>query len=49
VAFAVVFVELWAIAWIQNKYMDTPLFWAAFQVVLGGALVLSAGILIGSG
>lgn len=49
VAFAVVFVELWAIAWIQNKYMETPFFRAAFQVVLGGALVLSAGILIGSG
>jgi len=49
VAFAVVFVELWAIAWIQNKYMDTPFFRAAYQVVLGGALVLSAGILIGSG
>lgn len=48
-AFAVVFVELWAIAWIQNKYMETPFFRAAFQVVLGGALVLAAGILIGSG
>jgi len=45
----VVFVELWAIAWIQNKYMETPFFRAAFQVVLGGALVLAAGILIGSG
>ena len=49
IAFAVVFVELWAIAWIQNKYMETPFFRAAFQVVLGGALVLGAGILIGSG
>lgn len=49
VAFFVVFVELWAIAWIQNKYMETPFFRAAFQVVLGGALVLAAGILIGSG
>ena len=48
-AFAVVFLELWAIAWIQNKYMETPFFRAAFQVVLGGALVLAAGILIGSG
>lgn len=45
----VVFVELWAIAWIQNRYMETPFFRAAFQVVLGGALVLAAGILIGSG
>lgn len=49
VAIIVVFFELWAIAWIQNKYMETPFFRAAFQVVLGGALVLSAGILIGSG
>ncbi len=49
VAFGVVFIELWAIAWIQNKYMETPFFRAAFQVVLGGALVLAAGILIGSG
>lgn len=48
-AFIVVFIELWAIAWIQNKYMDTPFFRAAFQVVLGGALVFAAGVLIGSG
>ncbi|MGB7242449.1 MAG: iron exporter MbfA [Sulfitobacter sp.] len=48
-AFVVVFIELWAIAWIQNRYMDTPFFRAAFQVVLGGALVFAAGILIGSG
>ena len=48
-AFVIVFFELWAIAWIQNKYMETPFFRAAFQVVLGGALVLAAGILIGSG
>ncbi|QDL91214.1 rubrerythrin family protein [Paroceanicella profunda] len=49
IAFAVVFVELWAIAWIQNRYMDTPYLRAIFQVVLGGALVLGAGILIGGG
>lgn len=49
IALIVVFVELWAIAWIQNRYMETPFFRAAFQVVLGGALVLAAGILIGSG
>ncbi len=47
-AIIIVFFELWAIAWIQNKYMDTPFFRAAFQVVLGGALVLAAGVLIGS-
>jgi rubrerythrin len=49
VAFVVVFIELWAIAWIQNKFMETPFFRAAFQVVLGGALVFAAGVLIGSG
>ena len=49
IAIAVVFVELWAIAWIQNRYMETPFFRAALQVVVGGALVLGAGILIGSG
>ena len=43
----VVFVELWAIAFIQKRYMETPFIRAVFQVVLGGALVLAAGILIG--
>lgn len=47
-AFIIVFVELWAIAWIQNKYMETPFLRAALQVVLGGSLVLAAGILIGN-
>ena len=49
IAFGVVFIELWAIAWIQNRYMNTPFFRAAFQVVLGGALVFAVGVLIGSG
>jgi len=48
-AFVVVFLELWAIVWIQNKFMDTPFLRATFQVVLGGALVFAAGALIGSG
>jgi len=48
IAIFIVFVELWAIAWIQNRFMDTPFFRAAFQVVLGGALVFAAGIIIGS-
>lgn len=48
IAFAIVFIELWAIAWIQKKYMDTPFFRAAFQVVVGGALVFAAGVLIGN-
>ena len=49
IAAVVVFVELWAIAWIQNRYMETPFVRAALQVVLGGALVFAAGALIGAG
>ncbi len=49
VAFGVVFIELWAIAWIQHRYMETPYVRAILQVVVGGALVLAAGILIGGG
>jgi rubrerythrin len=48
IAIAVVFVELWAIAFIQNRYMETPFFRAVLQVVLGGSLVLAAGVLIGN-
>lgn len=48
IACVLVFCELWAIAWIQKRYMDTPFLRAALQVVLGGALVFAAGILIGS-
>ena len=48
IAAAVVFVELWTIAFIQNRYMETPFFRAALQVVLGGSLVLAAGVLIGN-
>ncbi|MFS8035829.1 iron exporter MbfA [Xanthobacter sp. AM11] len=47
IAIIVVFVELWAIAFIQNHYMETPFWRSVFQVVLGGALVLAAGIFIG--
>jgi rubrerythrin len=48
VAGVVVVCELWAIAWIQQRYMSTPFWRAVLQVVLGGALVFAAGILIGS-
>jgi VIT1/CCC1 family predicted Fe2+/Mn2+ transporter len=48
-AIVVVFVELWAIVWIQNRFMETPFLRATFQVVLGGALVFAAGALIGGG
>ena len=47
-AVIVVAVELGVIAWVRNKYMDTPLLSAAFQVVVGGVLVFIAGIAIGS-
>lgn len=49
IAMVVVFAELWAIAWIQNRFMETPFLRAALQVVLGGALVFAAGVLIGGG
>jgi hypothetical protein len=48
VAVAVVAVELLAISYIRNHYMDTPFLSAAFQVIVGGVLVFLAGILIGS-
>jgi VIT1/CCC1 family predicted Fe2+/Mn2+ transporter len=48
VATIVVAIELLAIAWIRNRYMDTPFLSAAFQVVVGGVLVFLSGILIGS-
>jgi rubrerythrin len=48
VAALVVAVELVAIAWIRWTYMETPFGSAIVQVVLGGVLVLLAGIFIGS-
>ena len=44
----VVFFELWAIAFIRARYMDTPFLQAVFQIVLGGVIVLGVGILIGA-
>jgi rubrerythrin len=48
IASCVVFVELWAIAYIRARYMDTPFLQAVFQIVLGGVIVLGVGILIGA-
>ena len=48
VAALVVFVELSAITWIQNRYMETPWLRAMLQVVFGGTLVFAAGVLIGN-
>ena len=45
----VALVELGIIAWIQYRYMETPPVSAAAKVMLGGALVVAAGILIGGG
>ncbi len=48
VAIFVVVVELAVISWIRYRFMDTPFLQAAFQIVVGGALVFIAGILIGN-
>ena len=48
IAFVLVGVELLAITWIQNKFMETPWSRAIFQVMLGGILVFAAGMLIGN-
>jgi len=48
VAGAVVVVELATIAYIQYRFMQTPVLSAVAKVMLGGALVLAAGILIGN-
>jgi erythrin-vacuolar iron transport family protein len=47
IATAVMVVELAAISWVRNRYMDMPLLSAAFQVV-GGLLVFATGVAIGS-
>jgi len=47
VAVGVVLIELAVISWIRHRYMDSPWASALFQVMLGGALVFLAGILIG--
>src|SRR5262249_40600996 len=47
-AIIVVVLDLGAISWIRYRYMATSFLGAAFQVMVGGALVFIAGILIGS-
>lgn len=47
-AVVVVVIELFAIAWIRNRYMETPFWRSIVQVVFGGGIVFAAGILIGS-
>jgi rubrerythrin len=48
ISIVVVAIELAAISWIRWRFMDTSFLGAAFQVMVGGALVFIAGILIGS-
>ncbi len=48
VAVVVVAFELAIISYIRHRFMDTPFLQAAFQVVVGGALVFITGIVIGS-
>ncbi len=47
IASVIVLVELWAIAYVRSRYMDTPFLQAVFQIVVGGLIVLGAGIAIG--
>jgi len=47
VAVLVVAVELAAISYVRHRYMDTPLFSSALQVIVGGSLVFAVGIWIG--
>jgi erythrin-vacuolar iron transport family protein len=47
-AYTVVGAELLAIAFIRYRYFKMNFFLSALQVVFGGALVLAAGLLIGS-
>jgi rubrerythrin len=47
IAVGVVLVELGVISWIRHRFMDTPLVSALLQIMLGGALVFLAGVLIG--
>ncbi|RFB78518.1 iron exporter MbfA [Methylovirgula sp. 4M-Z18] len=48
IASIIVFIELWAIAWIRNKYMDTPFLQAVFTTVVSGVIVFLVGIFIGA-
>lgn len=48
-AFAVVGLELLVIAWIRYRFLAMPFWKSVAQVVIGGVLVVLAGILLGSG
>jgi len=48
VAVVIVLIELFVISYIRHRFMDSKFVTAALQVIVGGALVFLAGILIGS-
>ena len=48
IAVVLVAMELWAIAFIQNRFMKTRWSRAVIQIVLGGALVFGVGMAIGT-
>lgn len=48
IAIIVVVLELLLITWIQKRWMETPWSRAMLQVIVGGSLVLAAGVLIGN-
>jgi VIT1/CCC1 family predicted Fe2+/Mn2+ transporter len=47
VAITIVVIELFVIAWVRHRYMDTPLGKAVIQIIIGGVIVFAAGIFIG--
>jgi rubrerythrin len=47
VAIGVVCVELAVNSWIRHRFMESPWLSAAIQVIIGGIIVLAAGVLIG--
>jgi rubrerythrin len=47
-AIGVVFIELWIIAGIRSRFMETKFWRAALEVVVGGLIVFAVGILIGN-
>jgi erythrin-vacuolar iron transport family protein len=48
IAYLIVAVELFAIAYIRYHFFQMKFWLSAFQVIVGGGLVFAAGILIGS-
>ena len=48
IAIAIVFVELWIIAGIRARFMDTQFLRAALEVVLGGSIVFAVSVTIGN-